>query len=401
MRFTIFVLAGLIMTGSAGAEENRVTVRGLSQRLQLTGWQASWVVQGEIVPPVHALRGGNLLAIVHISEGDSRSLVLWSKDGHELARSPFDIAGEVKAGQVFGNRLVVASASEIAEIDTTTLHKGRARSFVVQTTKTTLFRPSPTGLWVVGDKAVSYFDLDGRQPAEKARPLVAIDKPRCPDSWAEAKQPCSAGLQLGQTEAVVSEAGDLLLTEVFKEIYPYEDAPGLFDEVLPSTATVLDTKGATVAQRPLSWMKTKWEWLWSKGRSPQDPTGLPRWGGLVRTRYETDWNSLGLPVGARGGDLLFLRGQVLVRVDRQLGTLWKKTLGDVAPPVTSPPWASHILLHNSVCYHFASISDRGSDRQAQTINIADLAMELWKNDYKRPRFAIGQSSEGDWLLIAY
>jgi hypothetical protein len=34
-------------------------------------------------------------------------------------------------------------------------------------------------------------------------------------------------------------------------------------------------------------------------------------------------------------------------------------------------------------------------------HILDIARELEKSHFKRPRFAIGQSSEGDWLLIAY
>ena len=48
MRPAIFVLVGLIMSGSVRAQDNRITVRGLSQRLQLTGWQTTWTIQGEI-----------------------------------------------------------------------------------------------------------------------------------------------------------------------------------------------------------------------------------------------------------------------------------------------------------------------------------------------------------------
>jgi hypothetical protein len=79
MRLAIFVLAGLIMTGDASAEENRVTVRGLSPRLQLTGWRTSWQVQEEIVPPVYPLPGGRILAIVRKGEDDARDLVLWNR----------------------------------------------------------------------------------------------------------------------------------------------------------------------------------------------------------------------------------------------------------------------------------------------------------------------------------
>jgi hypothetical protein len=401
MRSAILVITGLIMTGEIHADENRVTVRGLSKQLHLTGWQSTWSVQGEVVPPLHPLPGGRLLAVVRTAENDSLDLFLWSKAGHNLGRSHLDIAGEIIAARVFGSHLLVATAGEILEIDIETLRKLRSRALSVHLTKTTLYQPAPDGLWVVGDGAVSFFDLDGRRPVEKARPLVAIDKPRCPTNSGDVRQPCSAGLLLDQTEALVSETGDLFLKEVFKEFYPYEGAYGQVDEVWPSTATVLDTKCSVVVQKPMSRMKTTGEWFWSKGKSPQDPTGLPRWGGLVRTRYETNWNSFGLPVGARGGDLLFLHGQVLLRVDRKLGTVWKKSLGNVAPPILSPSWASPILAHDNVCYHFASISDRGSDRQEQTINILDLARELEKTHFKRPRFAIGQSTEGDWLLIAY
>jgi len=395
------------MTNNVHAEENRVTVRGLSQRLQLTGWQASWQVQGEIVPPVYPLPKGKFLAIVKEAGHDASNLVLWDKEGHELGRCTLDIANEVKAGQVFGNRLVVASASEVVEIDTATLRKGRARSFVVSTSKTTLYRASPTGLWVISDKVYSFFDLDGHHPVEKARPLVTVNKPLCPESWGDAKQPCTSGLQLNQTEAVVSEAGDLLLVEVFKEIYPYEDVPGLFDEVQPSTATVLDTKGAIVAQKALSWMKTKREWLWSKGRSSQDPTGLPRWGGLVRTRYETERAPASLPFASRGSDFLFWKisderdDTVLFRTDRRLETIWKRKLADFGGEVVSPTWASQVLIHDNNCRKFSSVTEHGNIITENKLEIREILLELQRTKFKRPRFAIGQSGEGDWLLIAY
>ncbi len=395
------------MTGNVRAEENRVTVRGLSQRLQLTGWQASWQVQGEFIPPVYPLPGGKILAIVKNLETDALALMLWDREGHELGRSPLDIVGEVKTGQVFGNRFVVASASEVVEIDTGTLHKGRARSFVVQATKTTLYRSSPTGLWVVSDKVVSYFDLDGRESVEKSRPLAAIDKPRCPDSAGDAKQPCSCGLQLDQTGAIASEAGDLLLIEAFKEIYPYGNVPGLFDEVWPSTATVLDTRGAVVVQKALSWMNTKREWFWSKGKSPQDPTGIPRWGGLVRTRYETERAPTSLPFASRGSDFLFWKisderdDTVLFRTNRGLETVWKRKLADFGGEVVAPTWAAQVLFHDNSCRKFSSVTEHGNIIAENKVEIREILLQLQRTKFKRPRFAIGQSSEGDWLLIAY
>jgi hypothetical protein len=393
-----------MMTSDASAEENRVTVRGLSQHLQLTDWQASWLVQGEILPPVHPLRGGNLLAVVRASEESGRTLVLWSKDGQELGRSVLDIAGEIKAAQVFSNRLLVATAGEIVEIATEDLRKVRARSFIAPVTNTTLYELCPTGLWLIGDKSVFYFDLDGRPALEKVRPLVAVDKPTCPVNWGEVKQVCSVGLQLDRTRAIASEAGDVIVVEAFKDLYPY--AGRNIDDVWPSTATAIERNGAIISQKPWSWMKTRWEWFWFKeGSSHSVPAAWPQLGGLVRTRYEMDGISPGQPVSARGANFLFLnraKPEVAVSIlDRNLHTLWKKTLGNLLSPVVSPSWATPILLHDKVCRQFITINDRGFAKQEQTIEIPGLSRELWTNKYQRPRFAIGQSTEGDWLLIAY
>ncbi len=98
--FAGLVFAGLIMTYNVRAEENRVTVRGLSQRLQLTGWQASWQVQGEFIPPVYPLPGGKILAIVKNLETDALALMLWDREGHELGRSPLDIVGRANASKL-------------------------------------------------------------------------------------------------------------------------------------------------------------------------------------------------------------------------------------------------------------------------------------------------------------
>ena len=148
--------------------------------------------------------------------------MLWSNDGRQLGREVVNLAGKIKAAQVFGDRLLIATTGEIVEIDVTSLLKARSRAFSFTETPTTLYRTSPGGVWVIGDGEISFFDLSGRPPATKARPLVASDKPRCPPNAGDVKQPCSRGLQLDQTEALVSDTGDIFLSEVIGELYPYE-----------------------------------------------------------------------------------------------------------------------------------------------------------------------------------
>ena len=152
MKHILFILVGLMMVENARAEGDRVTVRGLNQRLQLTGWQASWLAKGAILPPVHTLPGGKILAVVKSSENEPRDLVLWNKDGHELARSPLTLVGDMVASRVFDNHLIIASAGEVAEYDTANLRPGQTLKLPFSSEKTTYFT-GPTGLWVFTDRA--------------------------------------------------------------------------------------------------------------------------------------------------------------------------------------------------------------------------------------------------------
>ncbi len=317
MKCFLLTLAGLMMTGNARAEGDRVTVRGLNQRLQLSGWQTSWMAGGEVFPPLHTLPGGKILAVVKSPEKEPRDLVLWSKEGQELAQSSLALAGGIVASRVFDKRVVIASAGEVAEYGTDSLSPGRTRKFPVPSEKTTYFA-GPTGLWAVSDRALSYFDLDGGAPVTKTRPLVSVsDKPACPSDFTSIKAPCSAGFQPNEAEMLVSDAGEVLILDVYLERYPISTSAT--DKVWPSVVTVLDYQGHIIVQRPYSWMKTKWEWFWSESTGSQNPIGIGR-GGLVRTRYVTDGIGAGRFFVSRGTDFLFISGSretVLQRRDRR------------------------------------------------------------------------------------
>lgn len=401
MRHAILALVGFMMTGEIHAEENRVTVRGLNRGLQLTGWQTSWTVKGEILPPVFPLPGGRILAIVGAPEGESRELVLWTKDGHEFARVALDLSGEVKDWYISGARLLLASEVEFVEYNATSLRQGRKQRFDCPYTKKTMYRLGPSGLWVMNETTINYFDINDDPTIVRQRPLTPINLPPCP-----AVGPCSQGLVPQNTEAAVSESGDLLIVETFSESYPFENVARSRDQVWPSTATVLDTKGNIVSQKPFSSAKTKWEWFWSE-RSGSGGMYSSNWG-LMRARHKTDRLAASELLDSRGNDFLFVSGSwedsdetVIRRMDRRLGTLWKRSFHPMHGLVFSPPWALSIVLHDSFCQSFASISELGRDKMEETVIIREIQKEQDRTKFKRPRFAIGQSAEGDWLLIAY
>jgi hypothetical protein len=215
------------------------------------------------------------------------------------------------------------------------------------------------------------------------------------------KAPCSGGFQPKEAEMLVSDTGEMLILDVYLEKYPVSTPATVPDQVWPSVVTILDPHGSIIVQKRCSGMKTKWEWFWSEGTGSQNRIGIGR-GGLVRTRYVTDGMEVGRFFASRGTDFLFTSGSdetVIQRRDRKFDLLWKRSLQD-GRVFVSPSWTSSILLYNSGC-RFSSISDRGGRKVEATVPIRDIFLEQDATRGKRPRFAIGQSSEGDWLLIAY
>ena len=92
---------------------------------------------------------------------------------------------------------------------------------------------------------------------------------------------------------------------------------------------------------------------------------------------------------------------VVRRMDRRFDNLWKRSFQTGVAAVQSPQWTSSLLLHDFRCARFSAISDSGRDKKEEVHFVHEIAKEQERTDYKHPRFAIGQSPEGDWLLIAY
>jgi hypothetical protein len=272
--------------------------------------------------------------------------------------------------------------------------------------KDTKYMPAPGGLWVLSDHVLYYFDLDGRAPLAMKRPLsVLTNQPPCQHDDAYYGRVCSQGFQPKETDAFVSEAGELLIVETALEEYPYHTDLHKTDQVWPSTLTIMAPNGSIIVRKPYSWMKTKWQWFWAEGGGSQNPLGLPGDTGLVRTRYETRGMGGGELFASRGSDFLTFHGRgetVIQRRNRTYELVWKRTLQNfVGELVASPTWATPILFHDSMCYRFSTVSESGSHKSEATINIIEIAREQDRTQLKRPRFAIGQSVESDWLLIAY
>ena len=193
------------MTGGDVVElkRSRVTVRGLSQRLQLTrdGRQAGRC-KGEIVPPVLSVAGGKPSLIVGgLGRRYPKPRALGTKRAMKLGRNRLDIVGEVKAGRGLWQPLARRERQRDRRNRRGDLAQGTG-SLVCRVLASNDHALSARPHWAVGGRRQSGFLFRSRRstsPWRRRAPLVATDKPRCPDSAGEAKQPCSFGLQLDQT----------------------------------------------------------------------------------------------------------------------------------------------------------------------------------------------------------
>jgi hypothetical protein len=400
-----FVVLGLLMVAQETyAKEDSVTVRGLGPNLKLTGWQARWQAEGEIIEPLLPRPGGGMLALVKNTATKALTLVSWSKEGKVLAQTTLPLDDDIVTAKVFGSKLVVASATKVVEVDETDFRKMRQAVVAEAPVGFAIYEASPMGMWVVTAEAVAHHYLDGRPPLRKKRPLAGGSTLLpCETTPYE---PCSKGFEPAKDGAIANDLGELLVLERFKERYPYGDTPGFYDEVWPEVAVLLAPDGRVLMERSTGWAEKYREWFWTMGSGSQSPLGLPSDFGLVRTRHESRGLAFEGQRAARGRDFILHNSagssnDWIRRLNTRLEDMWKRKIPAFAGIVFSPSWTRAMLVHNGWCSRFASLDDDGRLTGEARFSVREISDELDTTNNNRPRFAIGQDPGGDWLLIAY
>ena len=404
---TLVALGLLMASQETHATEDRVTVRGLGPDLKLTGWQARWQAEGEILEPLLPRPGGGMLALVKPAAIKALTLVSWSKEGKVLAQTTLPIDDDIVAAKVFGSKLVVASATKVVEVDETDFRKIRHAAVTESPAEFVIYEASPMGLWVVTADVVAHHYLDGRPPLRRKRPLAGgSNLLPCETTPYE---PCSEGFSPAKDGAIANDSGELLVQEQFKEKYPYGDTPGFYDEVWPELAVLLAPDGKVLMERSSGWAEKYREWFWTMGSGSQSPLGLPSDFGLVRTRHQGRGLGFEGQRVARGCDFLVegsagYRNDQIRRFNYKLDVVWTRTIPKLAGVVFSPSWTRTMLVHNGWCSRLVSITEDGhllGEGTFYSTEVGEIWRELDATKNNRPRFAIGQDPGGDWLLIAY
>jgi hypothetical protein len=395
------VLAGLLMVDRSETSYSLVTVKAMSPDLRQVRSKKAWSVPSEILTPLHPLPGGRMLVVLRTATTKTHELALWTKEGQELGRKAIEVEGEVVSMRVFGDRLVLATADHVREYDTSTLAVKRVRAYAPEAMPHLMRVVAPGGIWVTGDSKLLYFDLDGNPPVARARPFAADLT-----VGARGKVPWTEGLRGDRTKVMVSEVGDILVEETFLQHYPYDEYGNRWDSVFASTVTVLDTKGQTVGQKRLSWMKPTREWFYIDDEHNNPSFNVP--GGLVRTRYGTEEASVGMPEASWQDRFIFANRNPhsdrmsLSILNRHLETTSARSrISRLIVFQTSSPWTKPNVLVDQGGENLMMLSEDGKVKTELRVDMYDVGLERELRHLKRERIAIGQDTDGSWLLIAY
>jgi hypothetical protein len=259
------------------------------------------------------------------------------------------------------------------------------------------------GLWVVTAEAVAHHYLDGRPPLRRKRPLAGGSN--LPPCEGVGSQPCSNGFQPAKDGAIANDFGELLVVERFEEYYPYGNVIGFYDTVWPEIGVLLAPDGRVLIEQNAGRVVKYREWFWTMGSGSQSPLGLPSDFGLVRTRHRS-WIGFEGTRAPRGsgfvvGDSPKLRMDLIRRFSNKLEIVWTRKVPWLDGIVFSPSWTKTMLVHNTRCSTFVSLDDDGHLIREANFAVDEILEELHTTKNNRPRFAIGQDPNGDWLLIAY
>ncbi|MGC4067302.1 MAG: hypothetical protein QM784_22195 [Polyangiaceae bacterium] len=143
---------------------------------------------------------------------------------------------------------------------------------------------------------------------------------------------------------------------------------------------------------------TKWEWFWSR-KSPSNPTIFPEDWGVVRTRYRSSEGFVNLAERSNGDILLFTaRPNAVWRLNHTLKKeRWKESIDDVyMDGVVSPPWTRGLLT--TFAGRIFVLNDDGSGDRTAYYGDNDA---MKREDFGPIRVAVGQSRNGEWLIVNY
>ena len=382
-----------ITNNSAATVHQRIEVYRFNEKLEHARPYMWSIEEGPPLSPVYVVAGsGDILAMVKPTSGAPLLLKRWTTEG------------KLVSSRALGtNEDVVASSLSIEATLTIVTHTELIRVAVprdepplrvalpdgVKTRKNVV--AGPQGAWFELKDRLVRVGFDGHSGAVKL-PLfeVAPQFARCRPDQSE-RFPCE---YVGERRLLATIDGGCVVIESvvhdFQVPHSYHiDHAGTY--VLSS----LGSTGNLRAQSARGEVKSKWEWFWSESRGSRNSSDF----GLVRTRHEGTEGMTQVTERANGDLLLFtVEPKAVWRLDRSLKKIWKESVPEIsADDVVSPAWSRGILatLGGSSFY----VVDDNGDHYRKAFYDDAVAMD--RPPGVATKIAVGQSRNGEWLIVNY
>ncbi len=390
-----FAVSIAIMTttdSSAAAAHQRIEVYRFNDKLEHARPYMWNVEEGPPLAPVYVMAGsGDILAMVKPTNGGSLLLKRWTTEGKLISSRALGVTEDVISSSLSVEAsLTLVTHSELIQVavarDEPPLRV--ALPDAVKTSKSVV--AGPRGAWFESKDQLVRVGLDGRSTAIKL-PLFKVPAQfaRCRPDQVE-QFPCQ---YVGERSLLATMDGGCVVTEDvvydFRVSNSYQiDHPGTY------VLSLLSATGQVRAQSARGEVKSRWEWFWSESRGSMNSPNF----GLVRTRHEGTERVTELAERANGDFLLFTGGPKALRLDRSFKVLWKESTPEIsADDVISPPWTRGIMVSLGGSSFFV-INENGDHLRKAYY---DDAVAMDRPPGVATKIAIGQSRNGEWLIVNY
>jgi hypothetical protein len=166
------------------------------------------------------------------------------------------------------------------------------------------------------------------------------------------------------------------------------------DEPVVQVVTFLSTSGQTQRQLINGKIASYREWFWKESAGTYGGFDF----GLVRTRHESRGEGYTGFSEYANGDYLFWSSKRVWRFDRSMKERWTTSVGDLSPAEqVSPPWSRGILF--TLAHRLLVMDDNGRNQQVAYFHDEVAIKRAMESPVSR--VAIGQSRNGEWLIVNY
>jgi hypothetical protein len=393
LAFAQSILIMAITNNSAATVHQRIEVYRFNEKLDHAPPYMWNIEEGPPLSPVYVVAGsGDILAMVRPTNGAPLVLKRWTTEGRLISSRALGITEDVIASSLSTEAtLTIVTHSELIQVSVPREEPPLRLALPdgVKASKNVV--AGPHGAWFELKDRLVHVGFDGHNAAIKLPVFeVAPQFARCRPDQTE-QFPCE---YVGERSLHATIDGGCIVIESVVHDFRVPNSYHI-DHAGTYVLSALSSTGKLRAQSARGEVKSKWEWFWSESRGSKNSPDF----GLVRTRHEGTEGMTHVAERSNGDLLLFtVEPNAIWRLDRSLRKSWKESAPEISSDdVVSPPWSRGILATLGGSSFFV-VDDNGSHLRKATYFDA-AAMD--RPPGVATKIAVGQSRNGEWLIVNY